>query len=871
MTRYFFLFTLFTFASLSALSQQTGTKGAKVVGKETSSQNKKGNTYALIVGISKYQYPDTYVPLQFADKDARIFYAYLTSEAGGKIKNEFIDTLFNERATYGEIMRSLLSIKERMQEGDLLYFYFSGHGDAYNASLTFLLPYDAPAGIGKSDKNHYLTGSTVLNLYTIKNIFLELTSTGKRVIFISDACRTNELSGGEPGRTSVFKRIMEEDAGEIRFTSCSSNQVSLEGPQWGNGRGLFSWHLVNGLIGMADVSPPDGEVTVDELKTYVEQNVKNATYDKNAKVYRQTPQFACSIENCETIVLNVVNQREKERLALELEKGGNQFFQEALAMHTPGKGVDLPAEMQKIGKKHLYDLFIEHINKQQLIGETSAASVYDIIARDKEIPQKLVNEFKGILSSYLITDVNKIINDYLNAARDNDDYTYEYFYTGYKKLKKFQEIADPLFYNEIDIKVNLLFLEGHAGFKAYKYNDIYNSLAKIDSAIQLKPEAAYLYNIKGYLLYNLNRYSQALKSFKKAIELAPNWIYPTINLGWVYFNMEAYDSAYYYFHKALKINPNDEISYNALADYFNLTNQDSVSFYINKILELDKDDNNVLYNRGLYYKNYKHDLDSAFIFFRKFFLKDTLVNSAFHECMDYFFEKINTNYSYFDSILFYKTLVETKDTLNPYLYYYLGLKSQNYNLDTAAYNYFTTAISIDTLNPIFWNALGDIYYNRKDIEKAIIIYLHSLNLDTNFATTYYYLGLSYYSYFKLTSNYNAYYSAIYYFLKYIEQNPFKPIPYFNIGYIYFLLKDYKNAEYYYNLGLKISPNYADFYYELACIKSILNDITNALLYLEKFLYLNKNPIHKSDIENEPSFKNIIKNKKFKSLLKKYFK
>lgn len=124
MTRNLSILLVITLFSLSLTAQQTGTKGAKVVGNESANQTKKGNIYALVVGISKYQYPDTYVPLQFADKDARIFYTYLTSDSGGKIKDEFIDTLFNEHAAYGEVMRALLSFKERMKEGDLLYFYF---------------------------------------------------------------------------------------------------------------------------------------------------------------------------------------------------------------------------------------------------------------------------------------------------------------------------------------------------------------------------------------------------------------------------------------------------------------------------------------------------------------------------------------------------------------------------------------------------------------------------------------------------------------------------------------------------------------------------------------------------------------------------
>ncbi len=72
------------------------------------------------------------------------------------------------------------------------------------------------------------------------------------------------------------------------------------------------------------------------------------------------------------------------------------------------------------------------------------------------------------------------------------------------------------------------------------------------------------------------------------------------------------------------------------------------------------------------------------------------------------------------------------------------------------------------------------------------------------------------------------------------------------------------------MGIKVNPNYENFYYDLACIKAILNDKESAINYLEKFLQLNKNSLSRSDIERESSFKNILNNKKFKSLLKKYF-
>ncbi|MBS4012133.1 MAG: hypothetical protein KGZ97_00025 [Bacteroidetes bacterium] len=49
--------------------------------------------------------------------------------------------------------------------------------------------------------------------------------------------------------------------------------MSLEGPDWGGGRGLFSYHLVNGLAGKADMDE-DGVVDLNEISFYVKNKVK---------------------------------------------------------------------------------------------------------------------------------------------------------------------------------------------------------------------------------------------------------------------------------------------------------------------------------------------------------------------------------------------------------------------------------------------------------------------------------------------------------------------------------------------------------------------------------------------------------------------
>lgn len=83
--------------SPSVFSQST--RG--VVEEASVTPSPKGNTYAVVIGISDY--PDLQ-PLQFADKDALLFYDFLRSPAGGELPPQNIKLLLNEEATAGGIM-----------------------------------------------------------------------------------------------------------------------------------------------------------------------------------------------------------------------------------------------------------------------------------------------------------------------------------------------------------------------------------------------------------------------------------------------------------------------------------------------------------------------------------------------------------------------------------------------------------------------------------------------------------------------------------------------------------------------------------------------------------------------------------------------
>ena len=108
-------------------------------------------TFAIVVGISKYQYIR---PLTYADKDAELFRDYLKSPGGGSVKDENIFCLLNDQANnsnfWGKGFQWLKA--KKLQKGDRLFIYLAGHGDAIDEFQFFFLGYDCkPEG----DKNNY--------------------------------------------------------------------------------------------------------------------------------------------------------------------------------------------------------------------------------------------------------------------------------------------------------------------------------------------------------------------------------------------------------------------------------------------------------------------------------------------------------------------------------------------------------------------------------------------------------------------------------------------------------------------------------------------------------------------------------------------
>lgn len=238
---------------------------------QVSSLTKTGTTRAVVVGVSEYKSPE--IPsLQFAHKDAMIFVEFLKSPGGGNLKDNQIKLLTNRSATAANFERELQWLYDVSSPGDRAIIFFSGHGDVEQklGNEGFLLCHDAAPRLYQS------TGGFMV--YSFKRILQTLIHDKKvDVILILDACRAGTLSGSAIGGPQITtQNLMDFVESKVKIMSCQANEKSIEGKQFGGGRGVFSYYLTAGLAGLADI---DGDeiIMVKELRQYLETNVSNAT------------------------------------------------------------------------------------------------------------------------------------------------------------------------------------------------------------------------------------------------------------------------------------------------------------------------------------------------------------------------------------------------------------------------------------------------------------------------------------------------------------------------------------------------------------------------------------------------------------------
>lgn len=285
---------------------QTNSRG----GESENTSESTGKTHVILVGISSYKNLSDGQQLDFADDDALLFQEYLKSWGDINVKLFLNEEATNKDKIGREIQSTLLN---EAQAGDDVIIYFAGHGDVdtlVEDGFLLLNQVEPP-----SVSNYSFNDAISLSLIQ-RYVNLAADKRKVNVTFIADACHS-----GSVRQVNANKMISEISNNAVTITSCQHDEVSKESIEWGNGHGVFTYYLVQGLMGLADM---DGDKKIDlmELEMYTKMNVSKKTEKTQTPVFmgKSQKEFALVNEDLLKLAKKSDNMTFQELAALEKTK-----------------------------------------------------------------------------------------------------------------------------------------------------------------------------------------------------------------------------------------------------------------------------------------------------------------------------------------------------------------------------------------------------------------------------------------------------------------------------------------------------------------------------------------------------------------------
>jgi hypothetical protein len=318
--------------------------------------SKAANDWALIVGVSRYR-EKRFGDLEGPERDARDFYAWVTSPKGGGItKKKQVRLILSprHRATgsraQGKAKPTVEQITDFFEEldriaksnaakkrtglsvGRRLYIYMSGHGFKPSDSETALLTANA-----QMDALHHLPGKAWASLF-YKGLYFE------EVLLFMDCCRPTvpKTPASEPILV-IPPNPKYKDFGKCFFAfACTSGRLARERVMDdGKVRGVFTTALLEGLGGAAITDPNAKEVSTADLRNYLYNSVDSFTDPRNPAAKLRP----------------VVEPSQNETIDFVIGKAAPKTF--AVRVHLPagskGKTLNLRRGNLKVFRSHVAD------------------------------------------------------------------------------------------------------------------------------------------------------------------------------------------------------------------------------------------------------------------------------------------------------------------------------------------------------------------------------------------------------------------------------------------------------------------------------------------------------------------------------------
>jgi tetratricopeptide (TPR) repeat protein/uncharacterized caspase-like protein len=234
--------------------------------------NQRATTWAVVIGISKYQKLPGGQQLQFADRDASLFVEAI-QKLGVNPQN--VKLLTGTDATSAAIKSTIGNwLARSVSEQDTVLIFFSGHGlFEREFGESYLLGYDS------DPKDPY---GTALSVSELAQAFSRRVRSG-HVLLIADAVRRDFFDPDTDAESSKafeqsFDQLTASRPGIFTILGSGPGEFSREGQRW-SGHGVFAKHLAEVLQDGADQNG-DLAIAADQLFALLKGRVVDDTTGK---------------------------------------------------------------------------------------------------------------------------------------------------------------------------------------------------------------------------------------------------------------------------------------------------------------------------------------------------------------------------------------------------------------------------------------------------------------------------------------------------------------------------------------------------------------------------------------------------------------
>ncbi|CAH0999126.1 hypothetical protein LEM8419_00422 [Neolewinella maritima] len=555
---------------------------------------------AVVIGIADFQDPHI-TDLAYADDDARAFADYLQDPTEGQVPADRVRLLTDSSATLAAIQSALAWQLTVAAADEPTYLYVATHGDveASQASQSgYLLAHDTP-------RNNY--DLLALSVDYLNAHLAALSARGALPVLVTDACHAGTLAGNAvAGKELTTTLLMQRQQDEVRILSCQPYELSREGPQWGGGRGAFSYYLVSGMQGAAD-EDRDRQIDLYELERFVQERV-SADTDRE-----QHPELSGG---------------RKDLVLLHLPAGDQQQYIEARTVALEQRLEEAVLALAPPEAQRDYVRFRRAVDAGALLepGERSALTYYRRLRSepallalrgllDDRMTVPLLDSVQQALVAYLDSDPQEL------AARERIDDKYRIFP---RYLAAAAGILGPDDPRIPGIRAKEAYFQGlilrletdRLGGVDTSYR---RALTYLTEATDLEPEAAYHHNELGLLHLRLGGMRDAYGSFYRATQLAPTWALPYSNLGILLKQLNPktnFQQAAQYFDRATTLKPDLASAYMNFGNLLLVSGRrDSAELLLRQALALHPDDTYIRYNLAYLLGQDSSRLDTALALF----------------------------------------------------------------------------------------------------------------------------------------------------------------------------------------------------------------------------------------------------------------